>query len=71
MTNTKLLLSKKDAASALSVSVRTVENLIARKELVARRIGGRTLVPATVLETFVKRDHETQPRRVTAAERIP
>jgi len=65
MTNTKLLMSKREVASALSVSVRTVENLIFRKELVVRKIGRRTLVPATALKSFVRRNHETQPRVAT------
>lgn len=65
MSNTKLLLSKKEVASALSVSVRTIENLIFRKELVVRKIGRRTLVPAAALESFVRRNHETEPRVAT------
>lgn len=62
MTSDKLLLSKRDCAAALSVSVRTIENLIARKELVARRIGSRTLIPFAALQAFTRRDHATQPR---------
>lgn len=61
MTNGKVLLSKKDAASALSVSVRTVEHLIANKALVARKIGRRTLISITALEAFARCDHQTQP----------
>jgi excisionase family DNA binding protein len=53
----KILVSKRDAAFALSLSVRTVENLIARKELTARRVGRRTLVVASSLESFVRKDH--------------
>jgi excisionase family DNA binding protein len=55
----KLLVSKREAASALSVSVRTVENLIRRKELLARKIGRRTLIPLSALESFARRDHKT------------
>jgi excisionase family DNA binding protein len=55
----KLLLSKRDAALALSLSVRTVENLIRRKELTARRVGRRTLVLASSLATFARRDHDS------------
>ena len=62
MTNAKLLLSKRECAAALSVSVRTIENLIARKELATRHIGSRTLIPTAALEAFVRRDHPTQPR---------
>ena len=53
----KILLSKRDAALSLSVSVRTIENLIARKALIARRVGRRCLIPAASLEAFAKRDH--------------
>jgi excisionase family DNA binding protein len=52
----KILLSKKEAASALGISVRTVENLIATKKLEARRIGRRRLVPRTALEKLARRD---------------
>jgi excisionase family DNA binding protein len=53
----KLLFSKREAATILSLSVRTVENLIARKELTARRVGRRTLILASSLNVFVRRDH--------------
>jgi excisionase family DNA binding protein len=53
----KLLYGKREAAAALSLSVRTVENLIARKELVARRVGSRTLVVASSLFAFARKDH--------------
>jgi excisionase family DNA binding protein len=56
----KILLSKRDAA--LSLSVRTIENLIARKELIARRVGRRCLIPAASLEAFAKRDHPSPGR---------
>lgn len=54
---TKLLVSKRDAASALNISIRTLENFIRRKELIARKIGRRTLIPLTSLEAFARRDH--------------
>lgn len=52
-----LLISKKGAAMMLGVSVRTVEHLIARKELQAIRIGKRRLLPMAALKRFAKRDH--------------
>jgi excisionase family DNA binding protein len=52
----KILVSKKEAAAALGISLRTVENLIARKELDARRIGRRRLVPKASLEKLARRD---------------
>ena len=52
----KLLLSKKEAAEVLGISLRTVENLITRKELASRRIGRRRMVPASALAQLVRRD---------------
>ena len=56
----KILVDKKTAAAALSVSVRTLENLIRSKRLIPRRIGRRTLIPRAALESFARRDHPTQ-----------
>ena len=44
----RILISKRDAAIALSLSVRTIENLIARKELAARRVGRCRFVTRTI-----------------------
>ena len=49
-----LLIDKRSAAMLLSISVRTVENLIARRRLPVRRIGKRVLIPLTALEAFAK-----------------
>jgi len=57
----KLLLDKKTAAASLSVSVRTLENLIRSKQLAARHVGRRCLIPRAALEAFARRDHRTQP----------
>ena len=57
----KLLYSKKEAADLLGISLRTVDNLIGRKELAVRRVGRRVLVPFTELERFTRRDHRTNP----------
>ena len=62
----RILVSKKEAAVALGVSLRTVENHIARKELHSRRIGRRRLVPLTSLERLARRDVRTL--RAVAAE---
>jgi len=51
------LISKRETARLLSVSVRTIENYIAGKELVARHIGGRTLVDFNSVKKFASRDH--------------
>jgi excisionase family DNA binding protein len=55
----KILVSKREAALALSLSVRTIENLIARKELAARHVGRRTLVIFASLQAFARRDHSS------------
>ena len=55
-----ILLDKKAAATLLSVSVRTVDNLISRRELVPRRVGRRVLIPRQALEQFARRDHPTR-----------
>jgi excisionase family DNA binding protein len=54
------LWSVQQAAIYLGVSTRTIHNLMARGELVRRKIGSRTLIPKTSLQSFLKRDHETQ-----------
>lgn len=56
----KLMYSKTEAAEMLSVSLRTLENLIATKELLVRRVGKRVLVPYRSLLQFVRRDHKTR-----------
>ena len=53
----KLMFSRKEVSETLGVSVRFVDILIGRKELVARRIGRRVLVPCRSLQQFVGRDH--------------
>ena len=54
-----ILIGKRDAAHALGVCVRTLENLIAGKNLPARKIGRRTLIPYRALLEFARRDHPT------------
>jgi excisionase family DNA binding protein len=56
-----LLCSKKEAADALGVSLRTVDNLIGHRELAVRRVGRRVLIPAKEIERFTRHDHQTQP----------
>jgi excisionase family DNA binding protein len=55
----QLLVSKREAASALGLCVRTIEKLIALKQLPARRVGRRCLIEKTALERFARRDHRT------------
>ena len=57
-----ILLGKKESARALGVCVRTIENLIQRKELPFRKLGRRTLIPYRALIEFARRDHQTGER---------
>jgi excisionase family DNA binding protein len=60
MPTVPLLLSIPQAAALLGVSQGTIKNLLARRELVRRKIGARTLIPRTSIDAFLKRDHQTQ-----------
>lgn len=51
----KLLYSRKDAAYALSVSLRSVDTMISNKILTTRRFGGRVLIPAQDVRRVVQR----------------
>ena len=52
----KVLYSKKDAAYALSLSVRTIDSMMAEKLIRVRRIGGRVLIPATEVRRISRGD---------------
>jgi excisionase family DNA binding protein len=54
-----ILVSKKRAAELLDVSVRTISNLLAARQLRPRKIGRRTLVSYRELMQFSRRDHES------------
>jgi excisionase family DNA binding protein len=56
----KILFSKREAAQVLSLSLRTIDNLIAADELATCRVGRRVLIPRTELERFIQRDHPTR-----------
>ncbi len=53
-------LSKVEAAQMLGVSVRTVDRLIALKELPVRRLGRRVLIPCNGLHILLRGDHPTK-----------
>ena len=55
-----LAMSKVEAAQMLGVSVRTVDRLIALKELPVRRLGRRVLIPRNSLQTLLQADHPTK-----------
>jgi hypothetical protein len=53
----KLLYSREDAAFALSLSIRSLDYLIAAEELRVRRVGKRVLIPANEVMRFAQADH--------------
>ena len=50
----KILVGRKEAAALLSVSLRTIDYLIQRGALAARKIGKRTLVPVAALKKLAE-----------------
>jgi excisionase family DNA binding protein len=58
MTTEKLLLNKKEAAQLLSLSLRTIDNLIHGRRLPVRRIGRRVLIHRRALEQFALHERE-------------
>jgi excisionase family DNA binding protein len=52
----RLLYTREDAAQQLSISVSTLDRLIGSKQLAARRIGRRLLVPHVELLKLSRRD---------------
>jgi Helix-turn-helix domain len=58
----QLLLSKKGTAATLGISVRTLENLVALREIMPRRIGKRVLFDVREIQRFARRDHQTKPQ---------
>jgi excisionase family DNA binding protein len=55
-----LLLTVDQTAALLNLSPRTVRRLLGRRELVRRKVGARTLIPRSSVESFVRRDHQTK-----------
>ena len=53
----KLLYSRRDAAKALSLSIRSIDYLIAMGRLTMRRIGGKILIPTSAVRRFAREDH--------------
>ena len=52
----QLLVSIRCAAQMLSVSPRTIQNLIRAKRLSIRKLGRRTLIPRSSVEQLARRD---------------
>jgi len=53
----RLLHTRKESAWMLGISVRSLDYLIANKQLATRRIGGRVLIPHSELVRFARADH--------------
>jgi hypothetical protein len=53
----KLLVCREEAAEILSISVRSVDYLLANRQLTSRRIGPRNLIPMADLRRGARRDH--------------
>jgi len=53
----KLLVSQEEAAQLLSISKRSVEYLVATRQLSTRRIGARALIPIEEVRRFARFDH--------------
>jgi excisionase family DNA binding protein len=58
----KLAVGRIEAARLLSISLRTLDSLLAHGELCPLRVGRRVLFPLDELERFLKRDHPVQIR---------
>ena len=54
-----LTLSKVEAARMLGISLRTIDRLIAMKQLPVRRLGRRVLIPRDGLRNLLSADHPT------------
>jgi excisionase family DNA binding protein len=57
MQNDKLAVNRFEAARLLSISLRTVDSLLARGELRGRRVGRRIVFPIEELQRFLRKDH--------------
>ena len=58
---------KRETAATLGISVRTLENLVAMREITPRRIGRRVLFEMREIERFARRDHRTKQKPDTDA----
>jgi hypothetical protein len=53
----KLLYSRRDAARALSLSIRSIDYLICTGRLPTRRVGGKILLHVSDVRRFATKDH--------------
>lgn len=55
----KLLLSRKEAAWSLGISVRSLDLCVAAKQIPIRKLGKRILIPSDALALYASIDHDT------------
>lgn len=53
----RMLYDRREAARQLSISVRSLDYLIAGKKLATRRVGKKVLIPHAELVRFARADH--------------
>ncbi len=53
----RILVGRREAARMLSISQRSLDYLVANRELNARRIGSRVLISVTELRRYARADH--------------
>lgn len=56
MLTDSIALSRREAADALRISLRTIDYLLAQRKLCGRRIGRRIVIPRVEIEKFLRRD---------------
>ena len=56
-TEERLLVGRREAAQMLSISQRSLDYLVANKQLHARRIGSRVLISVSELQRYARADH--------------
>ena len=56
----QFLLSRRQAAQSVALSLRTLDYLIAGGKLTVRRVGRRVLIELAELERFSRRSHSTK-----------
>jgi excisionase family DNA binding protein len=64
----RLLVGRREAARLLSLSLRSLDYLVQRRELPARRVGRRVLIPWRALEDFARQDHRVRADREAGQE---
>ena len=65
--DTKLAVGLREAAAMLSLSLRSIQNYIAARQIPARKVGKRTLILVRDLEKFLGKDQPSpgrDPRQV-------